>query len=129
MMPLSTSSQRFLISEVLSSLRHRADRSQDALRRGRLVASRVSRAHQHLSLAEHLFPPLSDEFCVNAVCAGSIDEKGAAGIQEFIPVIVADGHERKCSPAHQEGADTWGPYSSSSRHKIARTRLRKKRWG
>ena len=43
-----------------------------------LVAGRVSHALQHLGLAEHVFPPSPDEFCVNAVCDGSIDEKGAA---------------------------------------------------
>ena len=53
-------------------------------------SSNGSHAQQHLSLAE-------DEFCVNAVCDGSIDEKGAAGVQDFITVIVVNGLEMKNS--------------------------------
>ena len=63
----------------------------------------------------NLFPPWSDEFCMNAVCDGSIDEKGAAGFQEFITIIVANGLETKYSSGmhiwrvQTLGVGTWLP--------------------
>ena len=75
------------------------------------------RVHTNTSVLRNTcFHPYRDEFCVNAVCDGSIDE-GCRDIEEFITIIVAG--EVFPKHAHQESADTCG------RHKVALTNLSK----